>query len=304
MKFIPTALHELYKHRTLLRTLISREIRQRYRGTALGLLWSLISPVLQLAIYAFVFRSVFSVRWPISNPNHSNDLILQIDMILPEEFVYALNLFIGLMIFSLFSEVISRSPRHILDHPQFVRKVIFPLPIFAFVASFAAMFHALMYWVVLVTAIILSVALTTIFVETNGLVASNLNIMWDFLTHGAWLSLVVLSLAFPYLLGFSWLLSAIGTYFKDLSMVMPSIISFMMFLGPVFYPSSLIPEPYRIIVMLNPITVLIDQSRGVLLSGADLGLGLLFKYVVVGIVFASAAKWVFSRVQKGFPDFV
>jgi ABC-type polysaccharide/polyol phosphate export permease len=61
LKFIPTALHELYKHRTLLRTLISREIRQRYRGTALGLLWSLISPVLQRLKFIYRVNDFFAI---------------------------------------------------------------------------------------------------------------------------------------------------------------------------------------------------------------------------------------------------
>ena len=107
--------------------MIKRDVIGRYRGSFLGLLWSLVNPVLMLAIYTFVFGFVFKTRWGQGDT---------------DKYQFALVLFTGLILFNLFSECISRAPGLILANINYVKKVVFPLEILPWVALGATLFHA------------------------------------------------------------------------------------------------------------------------------------------------------------------
>src|SRR5262245_52029502 len=106
----------LWRHRDLIRQLTVREIAARYRGSYLGVLWSLLTPVLMLSVYTVVFSTIFHVRWREVDTTAN-----------PGQFVFAL--FAGLIPFSVFSEVVTRAPSLILSTPNYVKKVVFPLEV-------------------------------------------------------------------------------------------------------------------------------------------------------------------------------
>ena len=306
MKFILNAFnhHRLSWHWTLLTALIVREIRQRYRGTFLGLLWSLIGPLLQLSIFAFIFRSVFSARWPNNGNLGSNPSAMRAEFVLPEQLVYALNLFIGLMVFSMFSEVMTRSPRLVVDNPQFVRKVVFPLPILSQVTTVAALFHALMYWSVLSICLFLCHVYGQISSGAAGGLTQGLGYGIAGFCFQASLSLLVLLITYPFLLSICWVLAALGAYFRDMTLMMPALTSVMMLLRPVFYPSSALPDTYQLIIDINPISLPINQIRDILLHNRFPEWSSLSEYFFLGCIFAIVSKWFFSKVQRGFPDVI
>ena len=120
------ALRSMWRNRELIRAMTWREIAGRYRGSALGMLWSFISPLLMLGIYTFVFSVVFKARWSDASSSRSD---------------FALGLFAGMLVFSVFSECVTRAPGLVLANPNYVKKVVFPLEILPVVSLGSSLFH-------------------------------------------------------------------------------------------------------------------------------------------------------------------
>jgi ABC-type polysaccharide/polyol phosphate export permease len=119
----------IWRNRSLIHAFAKREVLGRYRGSALGLLWSFFNPLLMLTVYTFVFSVVFNARWGGGSSSKVE---------------FALVLFAGLIVFNLFAECIGRAPSLIISNPNYVKKVVFPLEILPFVALLAASYHALL----------------------------------------------------------------------------------------------------------------------------------------------------------------
>ena len=282
--------------------LTRRDLTQRYRGSLMGLLWAFVTPLSLLAVYAFVFRSVFKARWPSvppSGPSVGSVLQRLMATMLPEGIAFALNLFVGLFVLSAFGEVISRAPRLVLDHPQLVRRVVFPLPMLGFVLAATAFVQTFMQFLVLLF-VLLTFMLFGVF--KSELVMPNLALLSIELSFRIGVSVLILACLAPLLLGLSWLLAALGTYFRDIQYVTPAVMSFLMFLGPVFYPLSALPTDIQPWVYLNPITLIAEQIRAVLLLGASVDGWALSIYLGLTSMFACAAYCLFARVRKGFAD--
>lgn len=246
--------------------LIKREVIGRYRGSFLGLLWSFVNPVLMLAIYTFVFGFVFKTRWG------------QGDV---DQFKFALVLFTGLILFNLFSECISRAPGLILANINYVKKVVFPLEILPWVSLGATLFHAGINVLVLV---LFMLALGQPF---------------------AWSMLYLPIIITPFLLlimGLSWLLASIGVFIRDVGQFIGMVMTVLLFISPVFYPLTALPEPLRPYIMLNPLTLIIEQVRNTFLWGQQpdwLSLGI---YSLVALLITSVGWVWFAKTRKGFAD--
>ena len=256
----------LWDNRALIRALIIREVLGRYRGSVLGVLWSFFNPVFMLIVYTFVFSVVFKARWSPASDSRSE---------------FALALFVGLIAFNLFAECINRAPNIVLANANYVKKVLFPLEILPVVALGAAVFHAL---------VSLSVWLV-FFLLVAGLPH------WTIV----WVPLVLLPLMLS-VAGFSWLLASLGVYLRDVGQVIGLITTALMFMSPIFYPVSALPEFIRPVFQLNPLTPVIEMMRDVLMWGrspapSQLIWSLAFGLVVAGLGFA----W-FQKTRRGFAD--
>lgn len=256
----------LWQHRQLIRTMTWREILGRYRGSAGGLMWSLITPLLMLAVYTAVFSGIFQARW-------SADAATPLD--------YALQLFVGLIVHGLAAECLNRSPGLIVGNVSYVKRVVFPLEILPVINLLAALFHAL-----------ISVAVLLLFhaVVKGGIPLTAL-----------WLP-VVLAPYIVMLAGTGWILAALGVYLRDIAQLMGLLTMILMFLSPVFYPVSALPEKFHGVFRLNPLTIIIEESRAVLLDGRAphfLNLGL---YLVAAAALAGAGFMAFRKMKKGFAD--
>src|SRR5262245_59769876 len=102
----------LWRNRPLIGASVKREIFGRYRGSFLGILWSLFNPLLMLAIYTFVFGTILKARWSVGADSNIE---------------FALVLFVGLITFNLFAESINRAPGLIVSNPNYVKRIVFPL---------------------------------------------------------------------------------------------------------------------------------------------------------------------------------
>lgn len=256
----------VWENRALLRALVVREVLGRYRGSALGLLWALFNPILMLAVYTFVFSVVFKARW--SGGSDS-----------PTE--YALALFAGLIAYNLFAECVTRSPGLVLANANYVKKVIFPLEILPVVGIGAALFHAL---------VSLCVWLA-FFVAVSGLPAATV----------AWTPLVLLPLVLL-VAGVSWALASLGVYLRDVGQVTSLLTTVLLFMSPVFYPASALPERLQPVYQLNPLTSIIEMLRDVLMWGKAPSPTSLALATLVGAMVAWGGFAWFQKTRRGFAD--
>lgn len=256
----------LWGLRSLIRQMLGRDVAGRYRGSALGVLWSLFTPLLMLAIYTWVFGTVFSARWAEQGTT------------VPE---FAILLFAGLIVFSIFAEVVSRAPSLILTNVNYVKKVVFPLEILPVVALGSALFHAGVSLIVLVAfmlAFMGGVPLTALLLP------------------------LVLAPLVLFTLGVGWFLASLGVYFRDVAQMLGPAITALMFLSPIFYPASALPEWMRPWLFLNPLTLPIEHSRDVLIWGRLPDFAALSLYAVIATAVAALGFLWFERTRKGFAD--
>lgn len=257
----------LWRNRQLIVQMTKREVIGRYRGSAMGLAWSFFNPIFMLVVYTFVFSQIFKARW--GGGGYESKL------------QFAIVLFVGMIVLSLFSEALNRAPRLILSNVNYVKKVVFPIEILPVVAMGAALFHSI---------ISLSVLLV-VSTSFNGY------LHWT----AALFPLVLLPLVIL-TLGLTWILASLGVFIRDVSQTIALLTSVLMFLSPVFYPISAVPEKFRPIIMANPITFIIEQAREVLIWGHApnwLGLGM---YTIVATVIAWLGFVWFQKTRKGFAD--
>jgi lipopolysaccharide transport system permease protein len=248
--------------------LTNREIVGRYKGSIFGLAWSLFNPILMLLVYTLVFSEIFKSRWPSLEGTASKT-------------EFALTLFVGLIVLNLFSEVINKAPTLVLNNVNYVKKVVFPLEILPIVSLAAALFHCLISLGVLLLA----------FLIFNGYI------------HGTAIFLPLILLPFlMFTIGLGWILASLGVFLRDVGQTIGSVTTVLMFLSPVFYPLSAVPEGYRPIVKANPLTFIIEQSRDVLIWGKGpdwIGLSV---YLGFGLLAAWIGFAWFQSTRSGFAD--
>ncbi|UXC17390.1 ABC transporter permease [Comamonas squillarum] len=251
---------------SLINELIQRDIVGRYRGSFMGLLWSFFNPILMLLVYTFVFGIIFNSRWPGGSGSKSE---------------FALVLFSGLMIFNFFSECISRAPGLIVGNVGYVKKIIFPLEILPIVAMGAALFHFCISFIVWLL----------FYVAFFGL------------PHPTLLLLPIALLPLPFvILGLSWFLSSLGVYLRDTGHIIGVILMVMMFMTPIFYPISALPEKYRPLLRLNPLATLIEQAQSVMIWGRAVDWSVWGLTLVASLMIAFLGFAWFQKTRSGFSD--
>lgn len=254
------------RHGYLIWQMAKRDILGRYKGSVLGLGWSLLYPLLLLATYTFVFRLIFKARWPGMEDHPGN---------------FALNLFAGLVLFNLFSEVVGRAPRLVLEQPNLVKRVIFPLEVLPWVGLGSAVFHTLL-------------SLGVLF---GGVLLFHGGLPWSVLAT----PLILLSLL-PMLLCMGWLLAGFGVFLRDIGQMVAPVLNVMLFLTPVLYPASALPPTVQKLLALNPLTLPIESLRAALLLGHWPAWGSLMVYTLVWTALAALAALAFARVRPSFAD--
>ena len=243
-----------------------REVAGRYRGSAAGLAWSLFNPLLMLAVYTFVFSVVFRLRWEGAGESRVD---------------FAMLVFSGMIVHGLFAECVNRAPTLVLGSPNLVKKVVFPLEILPWASIGSALFHAAVSTLVLVVFIA---------VERQALPSTVL------------LFPLVLAPFVLFTAGVCWWLASLGVYVRDVAHVTGVATTVLLFLSPVFYPVSALPEDYRVLFQLNPLSFIIEQAREVLIWGRLPHWGGLALYTLFSLIAAWAGLYWFQRTRRGFAD--
>ncbi len=256
----------LWSHRQLIVRMSQREVIGRYRGSVLGLVWSFLTPLFMLAIYTFVFSVVFRARWGTGDESRTQ---------------FAVVLFAGLIVHTLFTEVINRAPQLILGNVNYVKKVVFPLEILPVVQLSAAFFHFL---------VSVGVLLAAKLVFTGSIPLS---------------SLLLPAVILPFMaltLGLAWGLASLGVFARDVGQTIGLITQVMLFMSPVFFPIESLPAALRPWMQLNPLTFIIGQVREVLVWGHGPNWSGLLLYSLVSVAVAWLGFAWFQKTRKGFAD--
>jgi lipopolysaccharide transport system permease protein len=258
----------LARNGRLIFDLCRRDVTGRYRGSVGGLFWAFLNPLLMLAIYSFVFGYIFKSRWTAEASGNTH---------------FSIVLFVGLIVSNFFSECLNRAPVLITSNPNYVKKVIFPLETLSWVTVGTGLFHALISTAVLLAAMIA---------------------MGNHIAMTAVLFPFVMLLFLPMVAGVTWLLAALGVYFRDTQQIMTVLTTSLVFLAPIFYPRSSLPEEYRWALSLNPLTFIVESSRSVILWGELPSLQGTLVYTTVSLAMAWFGWLVFHATRKGFADVI
>ncbi|MEZ3499128.1 ABC transporter permease [Pantoea sp. KPR_PJ] len=256
----------LWRNRYLIKATAKREIQSRYRGSVMGIFWSILTPLFMLTVYTFVFSEVFKARWHGGSSSKGE---------------FALLLFAGLIVFNIFSECLNKSPAIILSNVNYVKKVVYPLEILPVVNVFATLFNA-------TVSLLVWIAAYLIF---NGLPHYTI----------IYFPLIVIPLVFI-TLGLCWFITSLGVYLRDVGQFIGLLTTALMFMSPVFYSADILPDNFRTLMYLNPLTAVIEQTRNVLYWGQTPDFKVIAIYWVVAFVICWLGFAWFQKTRKGFAD--
>ncbi len=260
-------LWELPRRFDLIWPLARRMTLARYRGSALGLLWALLTPAVMIAVFTFLFAGVFGARFTEGGT--------------PWE--YALYLFCGLLPWTAFSETLQQSAGLVVAHANLVKRVVFPLETLP-VAQTAA-------------------ALTGQLFGTAALLAAALVIRGELHATALWLPVLLV----PQLLltlGLAWLVASLGVFVRDTAQALGLALTAWMYLTPIVYPEHVVPERYRAMLEINPFTALVRSYRRCLLEGSQPDWRGLAYVTAVALPVFLVGYWWFARTRKNFADVI
>ena len=259
---------QLWRQQQLLRQLTTRAIQQRFRGSALGILWAILNPVFMLLVYTFVFSVIMKVRW---NGQGSY-------------FVFAMNLYCGLIVYGVFSESVGSAATQVISNPSYVKKIIFPLEILPLATLGASIFFNLF-------SLALLMFCTQFFTHPLTIHLAALPIIW--------LPLILFTA------GISWLVAVLGVFVRDIGQLIAIILQVLFYLCPIVYPLSRIPVPMqKWVLWFNPIVVFVEGSRQILLNQSwPQWQWLPINYATSLLVFVFG-YYAFMTSKRGFADVI
>ncbi|WP_141740106.1 ABC transporter permease [Bosea sp. BIWAKO-01] len=247
--------------------LTMRDFEARYRGSILGVGWAFLTPLLTALIFTFVFSSVFQARWGTGRDGVDAN--------------FTLILLVGVLLHSMLAETLNRAAGLILAHSSYVKKVVFPLGTLPVVVVLGALITAAFGLLI----VILGHALYSGRVEAT-----------------APLFILIIIPYLLLLLASAYVLSALGVYLRDIGQIVSFVVTASMFLTPIFYPISSVPPSFRTLMQLNPLTIVVEETRSVLLFGQAPNWQALAFLWMGALVALPAAIWVFNRLRAGFAD--
>lgn len=251
----------------LILSLARRELVARYRGSVLGIIWALLTPLVMIAIFTFIFAGIFGARFGATG----------------SPWDYALYLFCGLLPWTMFQDTVQQSATTIVAHANLVKRVVFPLETLPLAQALSA--------------------LGSQFFGTVPLLVANLIMRQELHASLLWLPLLVV----PQLLltlGAAWLIASLGVFLRDIAQGITLFLTAWMFLTPIIYPESIVPQSYRLLININPFTSLVRSYRRIFLEGAPPDWPGLAYFTACALVSFFLGYWWFARTRKNFADVI
>ncbi|HYF13699.1 MAG TPA: ABC transporter permease [Phycisphaerales bacterium] len=266
----------LWRARGLLSQFARRDVEARNRGSVLGILWTLLNPLVMLAVYTFVFAVVWEARWEGTGAAAGAG----------EKTLFAITLFAGIIAYEVFAATVNSAPLVIVHNPNFVKRVVFPLEVLP-----------------------LSTLLASLAVFACGmavLIAANLALRGG-VSGTIWLTPIVL---LPLVLtagGIALLVSALGVFLRDIKPVVGVLTQVLFFTTPILYPASKLakaPDWMRAVLSANPLTPIFEGVRDVMVFGRYPDFAGLAVSTLVGVAIFQAGRAVFTKLKRGFADVI
>jgi len=257
---------DLVQHRELLWQFTVRNVEVRHRGSYLGVLWSVLNPLLMLALYVLVFGYIFRGSFGRHGETRGE---------------YGLGIFLGLALFHFFSEVLATAPAVIVSNPNFVKKVVFPLEILPAANVGAAFVHLL-------------IGLALVF---GGILLFGSGLSWTAL----WLPVIVFPLVLI-CLGLNWLFAALGVFLRDIGQLAQFMSLGLLFASAVFYPLQKIPSDAWVFMRYNPVLLAIELARNAVLWHEPLNSTHLLYLYLSGVFACVVGYAIFRRLKPAFAD--
>jgi len=258
---------ELPARADLIFSFARRDLVGRYKGSALGIAWAVLTPVVMIAIFTFIFAGIFGARFGARNSHWD----------------YALYLFCGLLPWSMFQESVQQSATTIVAHANLVKRVVFPLETLPAAQAFAALGNQLFATIALLIGIIL--------------------IRQDLQLTSLWLPLLLIP-QLLFALGAAWLVASLGVFLRDIAQGVTLLLMAWMYLTPIIYPESIVPERFRLLLNVNPFTPLVRSYRNIFLDGVAPDWRGLAYFTAVALVAFVFGYWWFARTRKNFADVI
>lgn len=255
----------LWRNRHLVAMMVKRDAIGKYKGSLLGALWPLINPVGHLILYTFLFCFILNVKF--NNTSGMGN--------------FALYLMSGLLPWGAFSEAVSRSSTIILENPNLVKRVVFPLPVLPMVAVLSPLITEAMAFGMLTVAI-----------------AFVMHTVHPTLIYVPLIAVSQVLLTF----GIACLLSSLGVYIRDIKHIMALALSAWMYATPIVYPAEKLPQEFQILLWINPMAGIVIDYRRVLLQGLAPDWSHYAIYTAIAIVVAILGFTFFDKTKKSFAD--
>lgn len=257
-----------WHHRDLILRLARREVEARYKGSVLGVVWAVLVPLFNLAVFTLVFTKIFQPDWQPSNGRHPPTFVL---------------FFAGMIVANLLIEPLSRGPTLMLSYVSYIKRVLFPLETLPYFAVVSDGF----------TAVVSGVVLAGVYLGVIGLPPVT--------------ALLVPVLLLPMLVlivGLLWIVSALGVYLRDLRQIVGVLLGTLGFISPLYWPLETVPQRLWWLVYLNPLTIPLHQTRQALFYGIVPSWKLWALYLIVAWAVAWLGRVWFTQAQRGFADVV
>jgi len=256
---------DLWRYRELFYFLAWRDILVRYKQTVIGIAWALIRPLLTMVVFTFVFGKIAKLPAPGAVP-------------------YALLVFAAMLPWQFFSTALSESSNSLIGNANLISKIYFPrliVPAGSVITSFVD------------------------FLITLGLMGA-LMVWYQFMPDWRILTLpLFVALAFGASFGVGLWLSALNVEYRDFRYVVPFIVQFGLYISPVGFSSSIVPEKWRLLYSLNPMVGVIDGFRWALLRGeVPLPIFSLLSSIFVSLALCLSGVWYFRKMERTFADVI
>lgn len=255
------------RYRSLIYSLVHRDITMRFRQSAFSFLWLVLQPLCLLLVYSFVFQVVMRVRWQdaaFSNGNVPVGLIL----------------FTGLSVYTLLADALIRCPAIISSSTSYVKKVVFPLALLPMIVVFSAL-------------VLAAIALALVVLISIGFIGHVS--MWTPLIIIPLLALACMAL------GIGWYMAALGVYFRDINQITPFLSTILLFTAPICYPKTMVPEQFGRLLRFNPLTIPVETIRAMIFGG-DFSFEVLSIYCLIAVVIMVTGYLFFQKLRVGFAD--
>lgn len=259
----------LHQHKELIVTTALRDYSATYRGTFLGSAWNILSPLILLALFTFVFGYIFNGRFTANPDETSTD--------------FALSLFVGLAFYLCIGNALTQAPTYLLSNTTYIRTIGFPIEVLPVASTIILGFN-------LIISILLCMAAHLIANGTFHITAFFLIIHFT----------IILLMAG----GLYFILSAIGLFFRDLPAITSPMSMVLMFLSGVFFSIDNLPSHLKILFLINPLAIVISQARQVLLLGEVPDLWLALMLFLGSLLFFIVGYAIFNRLKFVFADLV